>query len=52
MLDTLPFFLVIMHLLDSKKYSVTKITCGGDHSFLLYSNDQVCNYVYISVVFP
>ncbi|XP_056891228.1 probable E3 ubiquitin-protein ligase HERC3 [Takifugu flavidus] len=33
-----------IHGTDSKKYSVTKITCGGDHSFLLYSNDQNSEY--------
>uniref|UniRef100_A0AAQ4S6Y2 HECT and RLD domain containing E3 ubiquitin protein ligase 3 n=1 Tax=Gasterosteus aculeatus aculeatus TaxID=481459 RepID=A0AAQ4S6Y2_GASAC len=25
---------------ESKRCTVTKIICGGDHSFLLYSNDQ------------
>ncbi|XP_042246341.1 probable E3 ubiquitin-protein ligase HERC3 isoform X1 [Thunnus maccoyii] len=25
---------------DSKQYTVTKIICGGDHSFLFYSNEQ------------
>ncbi|TKS68356.1 putative E3 ubiquitin-protein ligase HERC3 [Collichthys lucidus] len=25
---------------ESKQYTVTKIICGGDHSFLLYSNEQ------------
>ncbi|XP_035993454.1 probable E3 ubiquitin-protein ligase HERC3 isoform X3 [Fundulus heteroclitus] len=25
---------------DSKQYTVIKIICGGDHSFLLYSNEQ------------
>ncbi|TNN89469.1 putative E3 ubiquitin-protein ligase HERC3 [Liparis tanakae] len=28
------------HRTESKQYTVTKIICGGDHSFLLYSNDQ------------
>ncbi|XP_037327022.1 probable E3 ubiquitin-protein ligase HERC3 [Pungitius pungitius] len=28
------------HRTGSKQCTVTKIICGGDHSFLLYSNDQ------------
>ncbi|XP_004549419.1 putative E3 ubiquitin-protein ligase HERC3 isoform X2 [Maylandia zebra] len=28
------------HRRESKQYTVTKIICGGDHSFLLYSNEQ------------
>nr|XP_020447352.1 probable E3 ubiquitin-protein ligase HERC3 isoform X6 [Monopterus albus] len=30
----------IFHSTESKQYTVTKIICGGDHSFLLYSNEQ------------
>ncbi|KAL3996599.1 proline-rich transmembrane protein 2 [Sarotherodon galilaeus] len=29
------------HRRESKQYTVTKIICGGDHSFLLYSNEQL-----------
>ncbi|XP_035515655.1 probable E3 ubiquitin-protein ligase HERC3 [Morone saxatilis] len=28
------------HRTESKQYAVTKIICGGDHSFLLYTNEQ------------
>ncbi|XP_058497192.1 probable E3 ubiquitin-protein ligase HERC3 [Solea solea] len=28
------------HRPESKQYTVNKIICGGDHSFLLYSNEQ------------
>lgn len=37
--------------LESKRCTVTKIICGGDHSFLLYSNDQVCDLIKILVTF-
>uniref|UniRef100_A0AAQ6A425 HECT domain-containing protein n=1 Tax=Amphiprion ocellaris TaxID=80972 RepID=A0AAQ6A425_AMPOC len=30
------------HRRESKQYTVTKTICGGDHSFLLYSSEQVC----------
>ncbi|XP_034043932.1 probable E3 ubiquitin-protein ligase HERC3 isoform X2 [Thalassophryne amazonica] len=34
------FLTGIFHRTESKQYTVTKITCGGDHCFLLYSNEQ------------
>lgn len=30
--------------IELKHFLVTRIICGGDHSFLLYSNEQVCVY--------
>ncbi|XP_072241033.1 probable E3 ubiquitin-protein ligase HERC3 isoform X1 [Leuresthes tenuis] len=30
----------VLPKLESKQYKVVKITCGGDHSFLLYTNEQ------------
>uniref|UniRef100_A0A669DCE2 HECT and RLD domain containing E3 ubiquitin protein ligase 3 n=1 Tax=Oreochromis niloticus TaxID=8128 RepID=A0A669DCE2_ORENI len=32
-----------------RSYTVTKIICGGDHSFLLYSNEQVCDFIKIPI---
>uniref|UniRef100_A0A669C3N1 HECT and RLD domain containing E3 ubiquitin protein ligase 3 n=1 Tax=Oreochromis niloticus TaxID=8128 RepID=A0A669C3N1_ORENI len=37
------------HRRESKQYTVTKIICGGDHSFLLYSNEQVCDFIKIPI---
>uniref|UniRef100_A0A4W6BYH4 HECT and RLD domain containing E3 ubiquitin protein ligase 3 n=1 Tax=Lates calcarifer TaxID=8187 RepID=A0A4W6BYH4_LATCA len=38
------------HRTESKQYIVTKIICGGDHSFLLYSNEQVSHFTVSSLI--